>query len=357
MSVAVPSHHPLLADLDEVVEHAREDLLALRGSRLYVTGGTGFIGTWTVLALLHAHERLGLHLRLDLLVRNPDAFRSASPWVAAHPDVQVVRGDVRAPVDADVAPPDAVIHAATPASAALNLASPTVMIDTVVEGMRSTLAHAARNGAVPVLFTSSGAVYGRQPPEIPHVTEEHRGGPDPLDPGNAYHEAKRLAELLGAISTRAGGPQVVSGRLFAFLGPGLPLDAHFAAGNFLRDALAGGPVVVGGDGTPYRSYQYPSELVVWLLALLVRGQGGRAYNVGSEEAVSIAELARAIARRAPAPVAVEVRGTADPARLPERYVPSTARARGELGVPVLVDLDEAIVRTLRLLQRGGVRNG
>ncbi len=201
-----------------------------------------------------------------------------------------------------------------------------------------------------MLFTSSGAVYGRQPPDVTHLTEDDRGGPDPLVPANAYHEGKRLAEMLGAVSTAAGSLDVVTGRLFAFLGPHLPLDAHFAAGNFLRDALAGGPIVVGGDGTPFRSYQYPSDLVVWLLALLVRGAPGRAYNVGSDEAVDIRALAEHIAASASTSsgvsVGVDVRGVPDASRPPERYVPSVERARRELGLRNRVPLDEAIRRTL-----------
>ena len=196
------------------------------------------------------------------------------------------------------------------------------MIDTIVNGMRAVLARAESWGHVRMLFTSSGAVYGRQPPDITHLAEDDRGGPDPLAPANAYHEGKRLAEMLGALSTAAGSLDVVNGRLFAFLGPHLPLDAHFAAGNFLRDALAGGPIVVGGDGTPFRSYQYPSDLVVWLLALLVRGTPGHAYNVGSDEAVDIRALAERIAVAAERVLRVtrQRRGARRPGRL------ATARA-------------------------------
>ncbi|MGQ0823978.1 MAG: NAD-dependent epimerase/dehydratase family protein [Actinomycetota bacterium] len=331
-------------DLIEIGEAARDDLEQLRGTRLFVTGGTGFVGTWLLHTVAWANTSLNLGVHVDVLTRDPKAAATRLPIVAAHEKITFHRGDVLVPFPA-LPRADAAIHAATAASAALNRDSPHTMIDTVVEGMRHFLERAEEWGRIRVLFTSSGAVYGRQPLDLDNVSEEYGGAPDPLAPENAYHEAKRMAELLAAVATAAGALDVVIGRLFAFLGPHLPLDAHFAAGNFVRDALASGPIVIGGDGTPRRSYQYPADLVVWLLALLVRGEAGRAYNVGADDAVSIRELADRIAAAAPG-VVVEQRGTADPRRIPERYVPSIARAQKELGLSNRVGLDEGIRRTL-----------
>jgi dTDP-glucose 4,6-dehydratase len=145
--------------------------------------------------------------------------------------------------------------------------------------------------------------------------------------------------------SRSGGFDATRPRAFAVVGPYLPIDRHFAIGNFIRDALAGGPIVVEGDGTPVRSYLYSSDLALWLLTILVEGLPGHAYNVGSEEAVSIADLARLVAGRSGRPIAVEIRGQAA-GGVADRYVPSTIGARNELGLRVTVPLDEAIDRTL-----------
>ena len=334
-------------DLDHVLEHARDAFESLRGARILMTGGTGFFGCWLVESLLHADDRLGLGTSVVLLSRDPDAFARRAPHLAGSPGVALLQGDVRtfaAPRD----PFTHLVHGATETTGPLNAERPTELLETIVEGTRHTLEIASRKSIGRVLLLSSGAVYGRQPSTLTHVPESYDGGPDPLDPLQAYAEGKRVAELLGAIYARDRGLEVVTARAFAFVGPHLPLDAHFAVGNFMRDALEDDTIRVGGDGTPYRSYLHAADLAVWLWTLLARGKSGRAYNVGSEEAVSIRDLADAVARAARTigrNPAVSIARSADPTAPPARYVPSTRRAREELGLHTHLTLDEALTRT------------
>ena len=336
--------HPLVEDLDRIVEVAADDLASLDGARLFVTGGTGFVGTWLLEALVWSRHRRGGGPDLEVLTRDPEGFTVRSPHLTVTGAVGMLRGDIRDPFVPSAAP-DVIVHAATPASAVLNESSPRLMYDTIVDGMCNVLEVAAAADRPRVLFTSSGAVYGRQPPGVPGLTEEHEPGPEAVADLGAYHRGKREAERLGASAVAAGDADVITGRLFAFVGPHLPIDTHFAVGNFIRDALDGGPVVVGGDGTPFRSYQYAGDLVVWLLALLARGEAGRTYNVGSDDAIDIASLAKMVAAEV-GDVAVEIRGTPDPSCPAERYVPDCSRSRTELGLANAVALDEAIRRTV-----------
>ncbi len=330
-------------DLAEVTLLAEDDLRVLEGARIFMTGGTGFVGTWLVEALLTADRGLDLRLGLTLLTRDAVAYRRRRPHVAGDERVTLLEGDVRtftAPEHHDL-----VVHAATPTSAARTPAERSALYANIVHGMERVLEVASAWGCRRLLFTSSGAVYGRQPPDLLRVSEDHPSGPDPLSTEMTYHEGKRAAELQGALSTEAAQVDVVVARLFAFVGPLLPTDAHFAIGNFIRDALDGGPVVVEGDGTPVRSYQYATDLVVWLLAILNRGEPGRAYNVGSNEVVDVATVAKAVAEAA-GTLEVEIRGRSERTELPERYVPDCERACQELGVANTVVLSEAIRRTL-----------
>lgn len=344
------------ADVEELLARTPALWEPLRGASLFVSGGTGFFGTWLLEAILAANRARSLGCRVTVLSRDPARFAAKAPHLAADPALSFVEGDIRS-FRFPEGPVTHVIHAATEASASLNADDPRAMFDVCVEGTRRMLALAQEKRSQRFLFTSSGAVYGRQPPELSHVPEDFSGGPDPLDVRNAYAEGKRAAELLCAIAAqssaaRGAGLQVSIARCFAFVGPHLPLDTHFAIGNFIRDSAAGGPIRIGGDGTPFRSYLYAADLAEWLVTILLRGEAGRAYNVGSEEAVSIRYLAERVAD-----VAATVwpdRGRPEivmakqplPGVAAERYVPTCGRARSELGLEPATSLDEAIRRTL-----------
>ncbi|WP_426258837.1 NAD-dependent epimerase/dehydratase family protein [Sphingomonas sp. DC1600-2] len=309
----------------------------LEGAHLFITGGTGFIGRW----MLEALARAPVDVNVTLLSRNPAEFAARAPHLAAR--FHCIRGDVL-----DFAPPTGafthIIHAATDASAALNAQDPRRMFDTIVQGTRNALDLAVACGAQRVLFLSSGAVYGAQPGDVAHLRENWQGAPDPLDPRSAYGEGKRAAEMLCAIYGKQFGLDVVGARIFALLGPLLSLDIHFAAGNFIRDAMAGRTIRVEGSGEAVRSYLYAADLTVWLWTLLLAGKPGMVCNVGSEEAVSIAALAQRTAAILGSP-GVEILGRPDPGWNPGRYVPSTERIREQLGVRATIGLDEAIRRT------------
>lgn len=325
---------PLPAEeIDRAVAIVGHRWEALRGARILLTGGTGFFGRWLMETLLVADQRFSLHVQPVLLTR--DRARCPSRW-----QVEWIEGDARS-----FHAPGAFTHAilgATSASASLNRDAPREMFDVVVDGTRHGLAQIS--GAQRLLFLSSGAVYGPQPVDLPRLSETFRGGPDPLAPGNAYAIGKLAAEHLVAEWGRGSGTAVVVARAFAFVGPHLPLDQHFAIGNFLADALAGRDILVQGDGTPYRSYLHASDLAAWLWTLLLQGSPGQAYNVGSDEGLPLAELAALVASIAG--VSHRVLGTPRPGVVPARYVPDTLKAREELGLLQSISLAEAIRRTL-----------
>jgi nucleoside-diphosphate-sugar epimerase len=320
----------------------------VRGERIFVTGGTGFFGCWMVESFCHINRLLSLDARMTILTRNPNAFAQKCPHLASDPAVSLHHGDVRS----FVFPEGAyryVIHAATETWVRQTADTPQEVLSTIVAGTERTLEFAASHGARKFLLTSSGAVYGRQPAGMTHVPESYAGAPDPLDPASVYAEGKRVSELLCSLhGKRAGlenGLECKIARCWAFCGPHLPLDKHFAIGNFIGDVLAGRPIQIQGDGTPRRSYLYAADLAVWLWTILFRAPALVPFNVGSARDVSILELAQAVAATLNPEAEIRVMQQAVPGAEPARYVPCVDRAREMLGLRETTTLEETIRHT------------
>ncbi|MDP2821761.1 MAG: NAD(P)-dependent oxidoreductase [Sulfuritalea sp.] len=316
----------------------------MAGSRLFITGGTGFFGIWLLESIAAANDALKLGVGVTVLSRDPASFLVRMPHLANRSEFDWLTGN---PASFTFPPPhhDFILHLATATSAHLGATDPRQMLETKLASILRILDYARHTGARRLLLTSSGAVYGPQPADLSHIPETYTGAPDPMNPVSAYGNGKRMAEQMCAL---ASDVDTVVARCFCFLGPHLPLDGRFAAGNFLRDAINGGPIVLEGDGRAVRSYLHAADLTIWLLKLLLKGRTGVAYNVGSDQSVSILELARRTAARAARPVDIVVTGAAPDgaAGAPDTYVPDISLARKELGLAVRLQLDEALGRTL-----------
>jgi len=336
--------NPLAEDLDHVLDHTYDQWDELRDNRIFVTGATGFFGCWLLETFAWANQRLHLNAKATILTRTPEKLKRQLPHLADN-TFDVIVGDVRT-FNFPAGGFSHLINAATESSVELNEKHPTIMFDTIVEGMRHCLDFASQSGVKKLLLTSSGAVYGKQPAGVSHLTEDYPGGPDPLDPQSAYGEGKRAAELICVLQAKQSNFEAKIARCFAFVGPYMKLDAHFAIGNFIRDQLAGVPISVRGDGTSVRSYMYASDLMIWLWTILFRGESSQAYNVGSEEAISIAELANRVAATASPRMPIHITEKPVPGAPAARYVPSTARAQKELDLHCQISLQSAIERTI-----------
>jgi nucleoside-diphosphate-sugar epimerase len=329
-------------DLNHVLNYTKDLLEELRGQRLFITGGTGFFGMWLLETFIHANEQMSLGASAVVLTRNPDDFALKAPHLADRNDLKLIQGDVR-----DFVFPAGdfshVIHAGTTSSVPVE---PLEMFDTILQGTRHVLDFAATHHTRKFLFISSGAVYGSQPPEITHIPEDYHGAPDPLQPNSAYGEGKRAAELLCTLMASQHGFEAKIARCFAFVGPHLPLDAHFAIGNFIRDSIQGKPIHIRGDGTPYRSYLYAADLAIWLWTILFTGKSCHPYNVGSNLAITIGELGKLIVEILDEEIEVIIDRQPTPNRSAEQYVPDIQTAWQDLQLKPYSDLKTSIKKTI-----------
>lgn len=340
-------NNPLASDLDHILSHTEKLWEALRGKRIFITGGTGFFGCWILESFASANTTYELGASATVLTRDYEAFRKKAPHLAGDPAIKFLIGKI-----SDFKFSDEkysyILHAAAPTTIDFftHRTTPAERYRTIVEGTRHVLDFAVKSQAEKFLFTSSGAVYGKPPPEMAHIPENYQGVLNPADPYSAWGESKREAESLCATYADRHGIQTNIARCFTFVGPYLLLDVHYAIGNFILDGLQKKPIVIRGDGSAYRSYLYAADLAIWLWTILFLGKNCRPYNVGSEEAIDIYSLAKTVSKMFQPALEVKRARPPEPNTPTDRYVPSTQRAQSELRLRQTVSLKDSIARTI-----------
>lgn len=314
-------------DLEYILSSLSNVLTEFANKRIFITGGTGFFGNWLVSALCHANHTLNLNLSLTLLTRDKKSYFHKMPHLSSDACITLLEGDVRSfrfPIESH----DFIIHAATETNAMKNAENPAQMQDVIVSGTKRVLDFAAYIHAKKMLYVSSGAVYQLESDNPSKVL---------------YAMAKLQAEQLCIEHAAKYNTDIKIARCFAFVGPYLPLDQHFAVGNFINDAIHGKAIQLNSDGSSYRSYQYAADLVVWLLTILSKGNSCKAYNVGSDEAISILNLAKLVASQFNPALEVNVTQSAAAS---DHYIPDVSEVRKVFGFSSGINLTRALQKTI-----------
>ena len=312
----------------------------MKQQSILLTGGTGFFGKTLLRHYLTSRDFAGL--RIVVLSRNPEQFLAEYSEFSGFDSLTFLKGDIQ---QRDTLPWGYsfthVLHAATDSTIGPSL-TPLQRYDQIVDGTRNILDLALSTGARRFLLTSSGGIYGSQPADLAAISEDWSGSPPLNEPNTAYSQAKRAAEHLVSLVSSQYGLETVVARCFAFVGPDLPLNVHFAIGNFIRDALTAEAITVTGDGRPLRTFLDQRDLAHWLFTLLEHGRSGHIYNVGSDEVISIADLAHLVRDLLAPNKPVHILGQSAAGTARNRYVPDIRKAQRHLGLGVTVPLTEAI---------------
>ncbi len=321
----------------------------LKNREIFLTGGTGFFGKSFLDLILYYNQTCELNLKVTILSRNADKFQKEFSSLVDSKWISFEQGDVKT-FKFSKKNYDYILHFATPASVYLNENSPLEMFDIINLGTRQVLEFAKVAKVKAVLLASSGAVYGKQPPDLTHISESYIGAPITSELNSAYGEGKRMAELMGNLYSKACGFDHKIARCFAFVGPYLDPHGTFAIGNFIKNAVKNEPIIVKGDGRDYRSYMYSDDLIYALLKILLFGKNSMPYNVGSDQAISIAELAQTIVKTLNPKLEVKVLGKANLSVLPNRYVPAIELLKKELKITLTTTLEEGIAETAKFYE-------
>lgn len=346
-------HSTFAADLDAAYKRAPLIWRRLRGSHIFLTGGTGWLGRNLLEAICHANSVDDAQIKVTVLTRTPDRFAASAPNIAASPMILLHQGNV---MDFPFPSGDFshVIHGATTSAQETSHGErPIAKFDTLVLGTRRVLDFTLECGAQNILFTSSG-VASSQPADGAAISEDFSEAPLTTDPNTALGQGKRAAEFLCSAHGAEFGLNVTIARCFSFIGPYMPLDLHYAIGNFIKDALNKHPIQVKGNGKPVRSYLYTTDLVVWLLTMLLREGTPRVFNAGSDQQISIRDLAHLVRDVVRPGLNVDVLNEPDSRvgnPVCNTYVPDISRARKELALDVWTDLRTAIQLTAENFQQ------
>lgn len=327
-------------DLNFIEQSLGDSSEKLRNKRLFLTGATGFIGKSLLESLLWINKNKSLNLEILSISRDPVNFFKKYPHFLGHPEFRLYTGDICDDIAGlDLGSIDLTIHAATDVTGKI---TPIHLMRACIEGTTNVIKAAKEKGCQKFLLLSSGAVYGKQPLNIKCLSESYIGGVDLACSQSAYSLGKQVSEWLVQQSNDEQ-MEVSVARCFAFVGPYLPLDKHFAIGNFIKSALLGRNIDILGDGTPLRTYLYSSDLCHQLLKILLDSNSGSVWNVGGAEPISIKQLAELVSEELNPAIKINIHKT--PVGLMEKYIPDLKKTTTELMVKPVVNLRTAIKKT------------
>jgi nucleoside-diphosphate-sugar epimerase len=328
-----------LDDLKHIELHLDSLSNHLQDKTIFLSGATGFIGKGLIESLVWLSRSKKLNLSIHSISRNPPNFFQAYPHFLNYPEFHLRNSDIR---DKEISyygkTIDFVIHAATDV---IGSKKPRDIFSACVDGTSNILNFAKKNKCKNFLLLSSGAVYGQQPRDLNRIPESFEGAVNLSSPGSAYALGKQCSEWL--TQQEKSYMQIKIARCFAFVGPYLPLDQHFAIGNFLQDAIVGNDIQILGDSSAVRTYLYTSDLTIWLLKILISGSNGGVWNVGGNEEVSIADLAHLVAKIINPDLEVKI--CRPPSEIPHRYIPDIRKAAIEMALIPRIQLGKAIEKT------------
>jgi UDP-glucuronate decarboxylase len=305
--------------------------------RILVTGGAGFLGS-------HLCERL-VEQGHDVICL--DNFFTSQKSNVAHllsrSNFELVRHDITQPLWLEV---DEIYNLACPAAPGHYQYNPIKTIKTSVLGAIHVLGMAKRCGAK-VLQASTSEVYGD--PEVHPQPESYRGAVNPIGPRACYDEGKRVAETLFMDYHRANRVRVRIVRIFNTYGPRMhPFDGRVVS-NFIRQALAGEPITLFGDGSQTRSFCYRDDLVEGMIRMMNTADDYPGpVNLGNPDEFTIRQLAE---------MTIELTGSRSeiihrplPEDDPTRRQPDIALARERLGWQPTTRLRDGLPKTIEWFQ-------
>ena len=334
------------SDLKFIFTKCKYEFDLLTNKSILITGGTGFFGKWFLELIFYANKNYNTNILTTLITRNENRFLLENPHFKNNKFLKIIQIDI---VDLKKINHkfDFLLHmAATSATETFNGETDANKTSTLFNGAKNIMEIAIASNIPKILFTSSGVVYGSSSKDMKDEDDvSHSLG---LEKRNGLAKGKLLAEDIISNLSLENNINFKIARCFSFVGPYLPLNIHYAIGNFINDATFKDEILINGNGSPYRSYLYISDTLIWLIKLLVGNEEG-VFNVGSERRIKIVELANMV-RDIVGPskkVIIQEKEMHEGNFKRDVYLPNTSKIRDSLGVKEWTSLEAAILKTAK----------
>jgi nucleoside-diphosphate-sugar epimerase len=315
----------------------------LSGARILVTGGSGFIGAGLVKALVRAHHRVR--------VLDDNSRGNLRRLKDVADEIEFIHGDIR---DGDTVARaaenvDELHHLAFVNGTEFFYRSPELVLDVAVRGMINVIDACRRNAVGTLLLASSSEVY-QTPPKIPTDETVPLVVPDPLNPRYSYGAGKIISEMLAINFGRRFFQRVLIFRPHNIYGPDMGFEHVIPQFAQRLQTLAATqpagrlPFAIQGSGEETRSFCFIDDLVAGVMAVRERGEHLGIYHVGTTEEMTIADLARHVARFAGREI--EIIPGSPAAGGTSRRCPDISKL-SRLGYKPRVPLDDGLEPTLK----------
>jgi dTDP-glucose 4,6-dehydratase len=326
-------------DLEFISRNGKSTFNKLKGQNILIIGATSFVGMWVTEAILYADLKYNLEISITLISRNKAKTIERFGSFISSGKISSIYKSLHEIQKSELIGINQVVNLATltdSTSGDLQLIDNIQMFQKFWSLLDSS---SVKN----ILFTSSGAVYGKNPEKLIHLKEE--------DAANININYKNLGYGLGKISSEFLGFQWADrdnlnfkvARLFSFSGAFLPLKSNYVIGNFINNVINKEPLLIKNPGKVYRSFLYGAEMALWLWKILVEGNN-TVYNVGSDKEVSTIDLANLISEVFYGNKNVIVLKDNIPQN--ESYIPDISKIRNDLLVDIKYDINNSITNMI-----------
>ena len=276
-------------DVEEIIND-NIDWSYFKNKKIFLTGASGFYGSYILKTLVDANKKLNLSLDISISIRDPDALFNKFRNLIDLDELSCIEWDINNILTTELQNIDVIIHSASNASPKFYKIDPVGTIVPNVIGTKTLLDIAKKNNSKFILI-SSGSVYGKII-EDKKIKENDFYSLDPNEPSSSYSESKRLAETLTTSYTNQYGINTKIVRLFHTYGPGLKEDDGRVFSDFINDIASKNKIIIKSNGESKRSFCYVSDSIRGLFKIISEDRSNRIYNLGNpKELYSVKSLA------------------------------------------------------------------